>query len=261
VGTYDYLPFGEEIPSSYGRGSVSCYGQTDATMKFGGYERDAETGLENSLARHMAGPQGRFLSVDPDNVGADPTYPQTWNAYAYVGNSPLVNTDPDGMFCPATGCTGDENGDQTAAADAAQALWDLWRLSQQQTWNWFSQGVQQLGQELLNNLSKPRNANCVAGFAAGGTAVGGTVGLLGLAGGPAVGLTGPGGLAVGSAAGAGLGVLFCSSTTGSRSSGSSEGASGGDPNQDWSKVIRGTRQASVPRVGRLLTRPEPMKMR
>jgi len=46
--------------------------------------------------RHMSGPQGRFQSVDPANAGADLTNPQTWNAYAYVGNNPLSYTDPSG---------------------------------------------------------------------------------------------------------------------------------------------------------------------
>ena len=39
---------------------------------------------------------GRFLSVDPENADADPAFPQTWNAYAYVRNNPLVMVDPDG---------------------------------------------------------------------------------------------------------------------------------------------------------------------
>ena len=36
---------------------------------------------------------GRFLSVDPENAGADPEFPQTWNAYAYVANNPLKYID------------------------------------------------------------------------------------------------------------------------------------------------------------------------
>ena len=95
VGCHDYLPFGEEIP--WGRSGASCYSQTaDTAIKFTGQERDAETGLDNFLARHMAGPQGRFLSPDPDNAGAAESDPQSWNMYGYAFNNPLVYIDPDG---------------------------------------------------------------------------------------------------------------------------------------------------------------------
>ncbi len=98
VGAHDYLPFGEEVPGAWGRSGVPCYAQTDTTLKFTGQERDAENGLDNFLARHLAGAQGRFLSVDPDNAGADLGDPQSWNGYGYVGNNPLVNTDPSGLL-------------------------------------------------------------------------------------------------------------------------------------------------------------------
>jgi guanyl-specific ribonuclease Sa len=40
--------------------------------------------------------QGRFTSVDPENAGAVPEHPQTWNGYSYTINNPVVYSDPDG---------------------------------------------------------------------------------------------------------------------------------------------------------------------
>jgi len=100
LGAHDYLPFGEEIPGSWGRGAVPCYPaadtQTDTTWKFGGQERDAENGFDNFLARHLGSSMGRFFSVDPANAGANPGDPQSWNGYTYGSNSPLVYSDPTG---------------------------------------------------------------------------------------------------------------------------------------------------------------------
>jgi hypothetical protein len=46
VGCHNYLPFGEEIPATWGRNGVSCYGQTAETdVKYTGQLLDAETGL------------------------------------------------------------------------------------------------------------------------------------------------------------------------------------------------------------------------
>jgi RHS repeat-associated protein len=59
-------------------------------------ERDNETGLDYFLARYYSSTQGRFTSIDPDNDGADPMFPQSWNAYAYVWNRPTIAVDPDG---------------------------------------------------------------------------------------------------------------------------------------------------------------------
>ena len=36
------------------------------------------------------------MSVDPENAGANPDDPQSWNGYAYARNNPLLYTDPDG---------------------------------------------------------------------------------------------------------------------------------------------------------------------
>jgi RHS repeat-associated protein len=125
---YDYIPFGEEIPSSVNNRS-SLYPQVSGSadgqpQKFTGKERDAETGLDFFLARYYSGAQGRFLSPDEWKGGivdpitgqdvetntalpyADITDPQTLNKYAYVRNNPLRYTDPTG-HCIEDLCIGE----------------------------------------------------------------------------------------------------------------------------------------------------------
>jgi RHS repeat-associated protein len=58
-------------------------------------ERDNETGLDYFLARYYSNVQGRFTSVDPENAGAKPDDPQSWNGYAYARNNPLLYSDPE----------------------------------------------------------------------------------------------------------------------------------------------------------------------
>ncbi len=111
VKRYDYLPFGEEIPSGMdGRGSdygaqVLVPSTPDVVnQKFTGKERDNETGLDYFGARYCSAAQGRFTSTDwsakPQPVPyADLKDPQTVNLYAYVRNNPLNRTDPDGHIC------------------------------------------------------------------------------------------------------------------------------------------------------------------
>ncbi|MDP9171087.1 MAG: RHS repeat-associated core domain-containing protein [Acidobacteriota bacterium] len=105
VGCHDYLPFGEEVPANWGRSGAPCYGQSDTAVKFTGQERDGETGLDNFVARHMTGAQGRFLTPDPlGNFVASAGNPQSWNMYSYVRNNPLAYIDPSGMTtCDANG--------------------------------------------------------------------------------------------------------------------------------------------------------------
>ena len=46
------------------------------------------------LARSYSSSLGRFQSPDPEE--GDPSNPQTWNRYAYVGNDVINVTDPSG---------------------------------------------------------------------------------------------------------------------------------------------------------------------
>jgi RHS repeat-associated protein len=79
--------------------------------------------------------QGRWIRTDPAGfAAASLTNPQTWNRYAYVGNTPLNFIDPTGLqsqrYCWLTnhgntgGCvggqgSGDPDGDPLALAEAA----------------------------------------------------------------------------------------------------------------------------------------------
>jgi RHS repeat-associated protein len=85
----DYLPFGETTTS----------GSCDTTYRFTGYKLDSESSLDYAGARSYAFSNGRFMSPDPANAGADPSNPQSWNMYSYVMNNPLNAIDPTGMNC------------------------------------------------------------------------------------------------------------------------------------------------------------------
>ncbi len=96
---YDYLPSGEEIPAGMGgrTAAMKYLGLQDGfNPKFTGQMRDVESGLDYFNARYYSPAQGRFVSPDPGNAGADPANPQTWNGYAYAGNNPTSITDPSG---------------------------------------------------------------------------------------------------------------------------------------------------------------------
>ena len=88
----DFYPYGGE------RAYInSC--PTPNNYKFTGKERDSESNLDNLGARYNSSQYGRFVSPDPGNAGADPTNPQSRNAYAYVMNNPMIFIDPTGLEC------------------------------------------------------------------------------------------------------------------------------------------------------------------
>ena len=81
-----YAPFGE------------TYAQTGTDTSFTGMDADTIGNDYDFPAREYGALTGRWPSPDPLGVGAvDPTDPQSWNRYAYVRNSPLGLTDPNGM--------------------------------------------------------------------------------------------------------------------------------------------------------------------
>jgi RHS repeat-associated protein len=85
-----YAPFGETYSES---GTVDRVytGQTQDTVA-------GSTALYDFQFRQHASSQGRWLVPDPAGLAAvDPTNPQTWNRYAYVGNNPLNQVDAKGL--------------------------------------------------------------------------------------------------------------------------------------------------------------------
>ncbi len=100
VARYDYLPFGEEIPSGEWQRTDTLHygGANNVLQRFTGQIRDDESGLDYFGARYFSSQQGRFMSPDPV-LNLTPTImdPQRWNRYAYVRNNPLRFTDPTGQ--------------------------------------------------------------------------------------------------------------------------------------------------------------------
>ncbi len=94
--TFDraFAPFGEMYDTVTGGTSNPNYT---------GDTQDTVSGEFDTPFRELHPGQSRWISPDPAGVAAvDPTNPQSWNRYAYVGNMPLTFTDPLGLFsaCP-----------------------------------------------------------------------------------------------------------------------------------------------------------------
>jgi len=106
----------------------------DVWQGSGGYNfaylpyRDLSTTTDITTARFYSPNFGRWFSPDPDNVGAHPSDPQTWNMYAYVRNNPTTLTDPSGQYTCASSVTQQEcdnfQSGLNQAQQAANALKD-----------------------------------------------------------------------------------------------------------------------------------------
>jgi RHS repeat-associated protein len=100
VSRRDFLPFGEELTINVGaRSNALKYGTIadNIRQKFTGYEKDDETGLDFAEARMYENRFGRFTAVDPLLASGKSANPQTFNRYSYVGNNPIIITDPLGL--------------------------------------------------------------------------------------------------------------------------------------------------------------------
>jgi RHS repeat-associated protein len=93
-----YAPYGENYASSGALWDLSFTGQT----------QDEQSLTYDFLFRDYSAISGRWYSPDPAGLAAvDPSNPQTWNRYAYAGNSPLDTVDPLGLdYGPVIGDDG-----------------------------------------------------------------------------------------------------------------------------------------------------------
>jgi RHS repeat-associated protein len=95
----DYKEFGEEIGTNVGsRTSGEKYGIVEDGVRqgFTNYEKDRETNLDFAEARMYQNRHGRFTAVDPLLASGKSANPQTFNRFVYVGNNPIIRTDPNG---------------------------------------------------------------------------------------------------------------------------------------------------------------------
>lgn len=125
--------------------------------RFTSKERDAETGLDFFGARYMSSAQGRFTSVDPQNAGASLYNPQSWNAYSYTLNNPLIYVDPDGDVAVPAAIVGAVVGAVVGGG--------------------FELGRQLLAGKNLNSVELARVGTAAAGGAISGAITGGTLGI------------------------------------------------------------------------------------
>ncbi len=91
-GTFLSLPYGDGLQTTTGS-------DTDASH-YTGLDQDA-TNLEHAAYRELASGQGSWSSPDPYDGSYDFSDPQSMNRYAYVGNSPVVYSDPSGLVVPS----------------------------------------------------------------------------------------------------------------------------------------------------------------
>ena len=91
-----YAPYGEDYAKS---------GQA-YDLSFTGHTADGISVTYNFMFRDYSAIYGRWYSPDPAGLSAvDPTNPQTWNRYAYVGDNPMTATGKPGKTWGQTGCS------------------------------------------------------------------------------------------------------------------------------------------------------------
>ena len=112
--TCQNLPFGNQL---------NCTASSTApnNLDYAGLQYDAESGLYHATARQYGPVTGRWTAPDPFDGSMDVGEPQTLNRYNYVGNNPLIYTDPDGLSGESPiGAVGGGFGCYGAAASGGQ---------------------------------------------------------------------------------------------------------------------------------------------
>ena len=96
VVTYTYDSWGN--PLGTGGSLASTVGAVNP-FRYRGYCYDSDTGLYYLQSRYYDPNTGRFLNADDtDTLGADNENLISENLFAYCGNNPVMNSDPDGQF-------------------------------------------------------------------------------------------------------------------------------------------------------------------
>lgn len=199
-------------------------------------------------ARYYGSALGRFTSTDPENAGADASDSQSWNGYSYVRNTPLVDIDPDGLTdcMPSNGadfCV-THNDRLATPKDLPKGLNPL----QEMEYELLFRAVRLVGlpHDLVNGavdwLGEPRNGTCLWASTAAGASAGAGLGMLGLAGGPAVGITEPTAMAIGGGLGWAGGMVSCMSSTGTGAGQGGTEASGNSGKDTERKIKQFTRK-------------------
>ena len=94
--TPSFFPYGEE------KTPVAA----DGVTKFATYTRDSTLSNQDYADhRYYSNLMGRFYSPDPSMLSVDLADSGSWNMYGYVRGDPVNNTDPSGLFLPATYCS------------------------------------------------------------------------------------------------------------------------------------------------------------
>jgi len=96
------MPFGTMLPFTQTYGGENSYQHptlsNPSKKRFTTYDRSAAIGLDYAVNRFYSSQQGRFTQVDPSEMDAvSLDNPQTLNLYAYCGNDPINNLDPEGL--------------------------------------------------------------------------------------------------------------------------------------------------------------------
>ena len=97
-----YAPFGQAYAELSGN---------TTNRSFTGQTEDTASGIYDFQQREQSANQGRWFVPDPSGLTAvDITNPQSLNRYAYVGNNPLSNVDPLGLYLDDDDDGGDDFG-------------------------------------------------------------------------------------------------------------------------------------------------------